>query len=144
MVEAKNLETKTATDDGTPPQATRWAGQTYKSGTQERHRTVEGATFTSQNDGGGGISDRGQHALDWGQQRHLNPPRKGPRTPKRRCRNSQLGDELANRSCEGRYMNMWTHRHERRGGDRRNHWRDREERPHHRNLRGKVLGTNTT
>ena len=44
---------------GTPPQATRWAGQTYKSGTQERHRTVEGATFTSQNDGGGGISGSG-------------------------------------------------------------------------------------
>ena len=44
---------------GTPPQATRWAGQTYKSGTQERHRTVEGATLTSQNDGGGGISGSG-------------------------------------------------------------------------------------
>src|ERR1700710_2368901 len=73
------------------PQATRWAGQTYKSGTQERHRTVEGATFTSQNDGGGGISGSGTARTRLRTAETLEPttpPLKGPRTQKRKCTNS--------------------------------------------------------
>ena len=62
---------------GTPPQATRWAGQTYKSGTQERHRTVEGATFTSQNDGGGGISGSGTARTRLGTAETLEPTTEG-------------------------------------------------------------------
>ena len=39
-----------------PPQATKWAGHTNKPGTHARHRMGAEATFSSQNEGGGGIS----------------------------------------------------------------------------------------